>query len=404
MKFERLAAAIVAMVIASVCSFPATALEGQWDRKSAGALIEFAQTISRHGLDPAAYDVTPLAQSLEGEDALAVELSASELFSRLAHDLSAGVTPTDRRRRWRIEGSPLSAAAVSEAMAAALASGDVAAALDDLASRHPQYGSLMKALAKTPESDRQMRLLIARNMERWRWMPRDLGPAHILVNAPSYDAAYYRGGEEIARHRVIIGARKSPTPQFSATVTGVTINPTWYVPQSIVDESVGALLKNKPKEAARLGFYVGEDGGVRQRPGPNNALGEMKLAMANPFSVFIHDTPFRKNFDLEKRALSHGCIRVDDALGLAAEILGDDWDREMIDDLVRTGSTVMVDLPAPIPVYIAYFTAAANEAGDVTAFADIYDLDNTVLSEKRDEREPAADRTELQTCPADLAP
>jgi len=399
---------IMRLVAATLVLFmslsPAFANDVHWDRKSAEALIAFAQGASRHGLDPASYDTTPLALSIGREDALALELSASELFAHLAHDLSVGVTPINRRRRWRIEGSAESAAAVSEAMALALASGNVSAALDDLAPRHPQYRSLMKALANTPESDLQMRRLIARNMERWRWMPRDLGPAHILVNAPSYEATYYRDGSEIARHRVIVGARKSPTPQFSAAVTGVTINPTWYVPQSIVDESVGALLKNKPREAARLGYYVGDDGGVRQKPGPDNALGEMKLAMPNPYSVFIHDTPYRKNFDLEKRALSHGCIRIDNALDLAAEILGDDWSREMIDELVRTGSSVTIDLPAPIPVYVAYFTAAATEAGEVTAFADIYDLDKTVLSDTLKGQEQSADTAVTETCPADLAP
>lgn len=381
---RRAAIAFAFMVLTVAHLSPAIAGEAHWDGDNAAALVQYAGGVSRHGLDPSSYDAMSLVQSIDRGDALAVELSASALFERLALDLSGGATPEGRRRRWRIDRPIIADAVLSESMTAALASGGVAEALDGFAPDHFQYRALMSALARTPEGDRKAQRLIAKNMERWRWMPRDLGATYVLVNAPAYEAIFFRAGREVARRRVIVGARKSPTPQFSATVTGVTVNPTWYVPQSIVEESVGALLKNEPTEAARLGYYVGDDGGVRQRPGPGNALGQMKLAMPNPYSVFIHDTPSRKNFDLDKRALSHGCIRVDDALGLAAEILGEDWTRQMLDDLVATGSTVSIDLATPMPVYVVYFTAIANDAGEVTEYTDIYDLDKTVLSSAGD--------------------
>ncbi len=376
------------------------ATETRWDDDKASALIEFADQAARHGLDPSFYDTQSLAASMERGDRLAVELAASELFSRLARDLEFGVTPEGERRRWRIHGPVADDAVISAAMERALETGRIAESLDALAPQHSEYQALSAALSKAQDSD--LERLFARNMERWRWMPRDLGADYVLVNVPSYEAIVVRQGKEIARHRVIVGARKTPTQQFSASIAGVSFNPTWYVPQSIVAESVGALIENKPEEAERQGYYKADDGGVRQKPGPGNALGRMKLAMPNPYSVFIHDTPFRKNFELEKRALSHGCIRVDDALGFATVILGDGWNREIVDELAATGSTVAIDLATPIPVYIGYFTAMTNAAGDVVAYDDIYRLDTTILTGKAREAELAASDA-LGECRADAS-
>lgn len=399
MILRRIAIACLAAFPVLASPVEAFAGDAHWDGEAAAALILYAEEIDREGLDPSSYDTGSLAASIERGDAVAVELSASALFERLAHDLSAGVTPADQGR-WRVETSAPDSAEISAAMESALASGRVAAALDAFAPPQAEYRSLAAALAGAPEGDDGYRRKLRINMERWRWMPRDLGADYVLVNAPSYEAIIVREGKEVARHRVIVGKKKTPTPQFSASITGVTINPTWFVPSSIVAESVGALIEKKPKEAARQGYYVAEDGGVRQKPGPDNALGQMKLAMPNPYSVFIHDTPFLKNFDLDRRALSHGCIRIDDALGFAAEVLGEDWSEEKLEETAAIGSTATIDLPAPMPVYVAYFTAMTNAAGEVAVYPDIYNLDKKIFSEPKNAPKVIAAALDSETCPA----
>ena len=119
------------------------------------------------------------------------------------------------------------------------AQGGVAEALDALLPTHPQYVGLKAALAATPETDIARRELIRANMERWRWMPRDLGTRHVIVNVPAFTAAIVEDGRVLARHRAVVGARRTPTPQLSARVTAVTINPWWNVPQSIIREMGG---------------------------------------------------------------------------------------------------------------------------------------------------------------------
>src|SRR3546814_1081190 len=113
--------------------------------------------------------------------------------------------------------------------------------------------------------------------------------------------------------QVIVGKTKTPTPVFAAQVTGVTFNPWWEIPESIVAESVGKLVRTRPAEAARRGYVV-QDGRYRQRPGPQNALGRMKLMMPNPYSIYLHDTPAQSLFARDVRAFSHGCVREGGAL------------------------------------------------------------------------------------------
>ncbi len=378
-KYRRALMYVCLALAPSIAHAQPGAGEAHWNVRSASQLVEFVENAGRHGLDPSAYEVEGLAAAIERSDALAIEIASASVFSSIAHHLQSGVTQPEDRFRWRIDGPVADEPAITAAMQAAIETGRIGETLDAFAPQHAEYLALQTALAAAGR-DEDFRSLIARNMERWRWMPRNLDENYVLVNVPSYEAIVVRGGKEVARHRVVVGARKTPTPQFSAWITGVVLNPTWFVPKSIVAESVGALLEKRPEEAERQGYYVAEDGGVRQKPGPANALGQMKLAMPNAYSVFLHDTPQRRNFELDRRALSHGCIRVDDALGFAATVLGEGWTKELVDGLTAAGTTVAIDLVEPVPVYIVYFTAMTNAAGEVAAYPDIYKLDRTVLS------------------------
>lgn len=239
---------------------------------------------------------------------------------------------------------------------------------------HPFYLALRDAYRT--ERNPAHRATIAANLDRWRWMPRRLGRRYLLVNTAAYEATYWEDGAMKGRWRVVVGKTSSPTPSFAATVTGVILNPWWEIPPSIARESIAALLRNHPKEAARKG-YVQQGSRYRQRPGSANALGHMKLVMPNAYNVYLHDTPSRDLFTLDARAFSHGCVRVGDALGLVASLLGDvpDWTRERIDAAVASGETRSIDLSSPVRVYIAYFTAEPDEAAGIRYFDDVYRRD-----------------------------
>jgi murein L,D-transpeptidase YcbB/YkuD len=165
-------------------------------------------------------------------------------------------------------------------------------------------------------------------------------------------------------------------------VTGVIFNPPWNVPQSIVAESVGSLVRNSPATARARGYTWSYSGGalrVTQQPGPQNALGQMKLDMPNPYTVYLHDTPSKALFDQEQRALSHGCIRTDKPFDLAEQLLRDaGWNRAMIDDAVAKRRTQRVALAQPLPVYVIYMPAYVAADGSVSYFGDPYSLNGAV--------------------------
>ncbi|QHL90459.1 L,D-transpeptidase family protein [Sphingomonas changnyeongensis] len=226
-------------------------------------------------------------------------------------------------------------------------------------------------------------------MERWRWLPRDLGARHLLVNVPGFTLDLVEGGRVTARHRVIVGRTQTPTPQFGAEVTGVILNPWWDVPASIVAESVGALIRRNPDGARARGYVWQSDAAghlrVRQAPGPANSLGLMKLVMPNPFSIFVHDTPAKPLFARPVRALSHGCIRTENPLDLAAMLTG--LNRDEIDARIAPGETARLPAP-PLPIYIVYLTATAEDGTGIRLLPDIYRRDELVAAQLADRGAP----------------
>jgi murein L,D-transpeptidase YcbB/YkuD len=209
-------------------------------------------------------------------------------------------------------------------------------------------------------------------MERWRWLPRNLGPRHVIVNVPAFTAALIENGQVVARHRAVVGATSTPTPQLSATITAVTFNPWWTVPQSIIR---GMRSFNGYEVRNGNGYRI-----VRQAPGPRNALGRVKIEMPNEHAIYLHDTPSQSLFGNERRAYSHGCIRTHMIRDFAELLLAPtgQWDRAQIDSTINAGRTVQARLAQPIPVYIAYFTAAATNDGNVVSYTDVYGRDTRV--------------------------
>jgi murein L,D-transpeptidase YcbB/YkuD len=224
------------------------------------------------------------------------------------------------------------------------------------------------------------RLAVAASLERWQ----ALGPLPqgrwLLVNIPAYEIRLYEGPAEQARWRAIVGKPKTPTPTFKGTANGVILNPWWDVPASIVAESVGRLMARNPRRAAAQG-YVREGQRYRQAPGPDNQLGRMKLDFRNAHSVGIHDTPSRHLFQRERRALSHGCIRVDDALGFAATLLGPPVSRDSLKAVIDASrETRTLAFPQAIPVIVAYFTAEVAPDGTLVVHEDVYRKDSTAMA------------------------
>jgi murein L,D-transpeptidase YcbB/YkuD len=220
------------------------------------------------------------------------------------------------------------------------------------------------------------------NMERWRWLPADLGQRHIMVNVPEYRLKLMDAGEVAHETRVIVGNEKSQTPIFSESMKYLVVNPSWTIPPSIMKKEILPALANDPSYAARKGYKVIRRNGritVQQPPGERNALGYVKFMFPNDHAVYLHDTPNRNLFSASKRALSHGCVRVDKPFELADEIFRQDgkWDGKKLRGLVGKGERY-VHLSTPLPVHLAYFTVSADESGAIRTFEDIYGLDRKV--------------------------
>lgn len=345
-----------------------------WSPALARDLLSYVEAIGAEGLEPAHYDMAPVADALAAGDGAALDRAATALFFRLTTDLSGGYVRGADRVQWYVPGQEVNGHVQQDLLARAMREGQVRPALDSLLPTHPQYGGLKAALAATAPGDADRRDLIRANLERWRWMPRDLGARHVLVNVPAFTAAIVDDGVVTARHRTIVGKRSTPTPGLSVMATGVTFNPWWTLPQSIIRELNG---NYRGYEVTRT-----QSGGliVRQRPGPNNSLGRMKIEMPNAHAIFLHDTPARNLFARDVRAFSHGCVRTQDALGFAAILLeaSGEWDRAAIDRAVAAGRTVTASFDRPVPVHIAYFTAAAADNGNIVTYADIYGHDARV--------------------------
>ena len=172
---------------------------------------------------------------------------------------------------------------------------------------------------------------------------------------------------------------------IAMVATAVIVNPSWLLPQSIVRESVGGLIRRSPATARARGYrWTSGEGGLRvtQVPGNNNSLGTMKIDMPNAYAIFFHDTPAKQLFNRPERALSHGCMRTQGILGLALRLLENvpGWDAARIDATAATNETVRVPLPEQIPVHVAYFTVAPGPGGTLRNFADIYGRDAPVIA------------------------
>lgn len=348
-----------------------------WNAVDAQDLLYYIQQVGREGLNPADYDPEGLARAIAGNDIATISESANTRFGELARDLALGRVAKAARVDWHIIDKDLDKARANWLAHDALSRHDVAGALNGLLPTHPQYKALKSALEVTPAADKAKIDRIRINMDRWRWLPRDLGQRYIIVNVPSYHATLVEDGENRWKERAIAGSTKTPTPQLSATATGVILNPWWEVPKSI-----------EPEVRGKSGFVPlkGADGKIqrwRQPPGPTNALGQLKFVMPNSKAIYLHDTNARSRFNDKTRALSHGCIRTQHVVDLATLLLADDggqWDSARVKKTLDSKKTVQANFVKPLPVYIVYFSAAALTDGRIVEYRDVYRRDGSAIA------------------------
>ncbi|MEZ5781449.1 MAG: L,D-transpeptidase family protein [Rhizobiaceae bacterium] len=230
-------------------------------------------------------------------------------------------------------------------------------------------------------------------LEEIRWLPSELGATRVFINQPSFEASFFEDNQKKLTTRTVIGGPRNQTSFFMDEIEQVDFNPYWGVPQSIIVNEMLPRLQRDPGYLDRAGYEVTDAKGrrvssssvawgsygskvpynVRQTPSEANALGALKILFPNKHAIYMHDTPQKQYFERDNRALSHGCIRLQDPRGMAAAVLG--TSREYVDKKIAAGHS-SEKVTRKIPVYIAYFTAWPTPEGKVEYFNDVYDRDS----------------------------
>ncbi len=262
--------------------------------------------------------------------------------------------------------------------------------------------STVIALNSTIDKDIQE---VAMNLERWRWMPRELGDRHILVNVPAYNLTMINGGQKIADMPVVVGSTEHQTPTFSQGAQFVEVAPTWIVPASITNNELIPLELKNPGylDSEGMEYFQWVNGNLkkvarssvtrddyhkkpfpyvlRQRAGKDNALGQLKILMPNKHAVYMHDTQAKSLFAKTDRAYSHGCIRLSDPFRLGSLLLQlDGKSQDETDNLLAKTKTTRVKLNDKTPTHISYFTAWVDEKGKLNRRKDVYKHNKNLIA------------------------
>ncbi|WP_168201803.1 L,D-transpeptidase family protein [Phreatobacter aquaticus] len=358
------------------------------------------------GLDPAAFLVSLPEGARNAEAVAKLELALARAVATFAAQASGGRTdPRKLSSNYDVTPPRIEVAEALAEVAKAREPGAVFAALDGFNPPHEGFRKLRAKLIEMRGERREMsdtaagrrdvlreRNVIA-NLERWRWLPRELGEAHIWVNIPGFGVDVMQNGRSIHHTRAIAGRQDTQTPIFSHAMSHIIFNPYWHVPPSIVRNSFLGGARRDPGYLARRGIQVVRGGRVvdpatinwqgnvsgysfRQPPGVRNALGRMKFMFPNRHSVYLHDTPSRNLFGQNQRALSHGCVRVQHPEQLAEVLLnlglpGEGWTGGRIQAMSGANERT-VRFRQNLPIHLVYFTMAVDSTGSIVEYDDIY--------------------------------
>jgi murein L,D-transpeptidase YcbB/YkuD len=362
------------------------------DRQRAHTVLSHAAS---EGLDPERYRVDSSGISSASDTAI------TTVVLTYMRDLAVG--RPDLRAIDPDVGLPVRYLDLPALLDKALREDRLAKMLEGLAPQQEGYIALKAALSRGGDKS----VLIAANMERWRWLPPVLEPDRIVVNAPDAQLEMWLGGRRVLTSRVIVGRITSPTPILRAEGAGITVNPPWNVPRSIaVTEILPKLKRNHAwlanHDMVLLNGPVGDPHGlhvnwrairagtfpyqIRQYPGPRNPLGQIKLELPNRFDVYLHDTPDKGAFARSTRQLSHGCVRVEQILPLASYALtADTTAMQEITEMIGQGDTRYVPLRRKLPVYFLYWTAVAGLDGELQFHNDVYGRDKRLIAAMHDQ-------------------
>lgn len=240
-------------------------------------------------------------------------------------------------------------------------------------------GPKTRAALNMPVAGRINQIMV--NLERWRWLSRIIPPTRFEVNTAAAVGRLVVDHEPALIMRAIVGDSKHPTPMLMSRVIEVVLNPIWTVPPSIVRKEISLAIRRDPKYLIRNHMYW-TNGKLVQKPGEDNALGFIKFNFVNPFGVYMHDTPARGLFAMEERARSHGCVRLERPLDMAAYLLRADlnWPRENIEKAITGGKTVRIPSPDQLPVVFTYWTAFVTRDGTIQFRDDIYGRDARLMA------------------------
>jgi murein L,D-transpeptidase YcbB/YkuD len=347
----------------------------------ANALKAAVLRAREHGLDPEMFHAS-LLRRMDMFPPDRRELLLSHAVLSYAEALAFGAVPPSRRKASEaLSPEPVD---VTEVLDSALGGPDPVSAIEALAPATPTYKALRQARQRqlpsalvTKAQVNRLRLIEA-NLERQRWLPRELPPDRVWVNVPDQQLVLYRDNLPVFVTRVVVGEEtvRKQSPEFKTVIESALFNPPWVIPSDIVEADIRPMLKRDPEYLVRNKIVLLPNGEAEQAPGPQAGLGVIMFEMPNRFDVYLHDTPDKEAFGRDNRRISNGCIRVQNPLELAALLMEEPM--EVIQHKVATGGTVRRALPEPVPVFLLYHTAFAAAGRELEIRPDFYGRDEAL--------------------------
>ncbi|HEY1475566.1 MAG TPA: L,D-transpeptidase family protein [Pseudolabrys sp.] len=371
--------------------------DGQFDAR-AKSVIARLQDAAADGLDPADYPVPSFGAAAGAEELADADITLSYSALTYARHLATGRIAPSRAVAEVDYGDHMPAPA--DILSKIANTADSGAALESFNPPHHGFQALKAKLAElrgksargrrfsavgTGKPSQEVNRVLA-NMERWRWLPRDLGRTYVMVNVPDFTLRVMHDDQEQWRTKIVAGKPQTPTPLLTAPMDTILVNPSWHVPQSIIKHELMPRYGRDPNIFARMGLSVkrSPDGtlSVTQPPGAGNALGRIKFNFTNKFSVYLHDTPQKHLFASETRAFSHGCMRVENPTMFGEVMLhlamnGPTPNAQQLSALFGREEHAFKLTDRPM-VHLTYQTAFLDDFGKLQLREDIYGLDDRI--------------------------
>lgn len=379
-------------------------VDGKGATVKAAQAIDLMKQAGDWGLTPEDYAVSTTFESLpqgspERVKALAqfeVALS-SKMLMFLQDNFRGRIDPNQLSHYYDFKRKPVD---LKTTMSQLSVLPDLMPVFDRLMPGNPKFGQLaaelhyLRTSGQGPDTAADINKVIVA-MEEIRWLPQQFPQRYVFINQPAYMAYYNENDQTTLSMKAVIGQQGHQTNFFNASIKTVEFNPDWGVPQSIIHNEMLPHLKRDPAYLDKEGYIVSVKGkqmpsakvdwsqpleniSVVQPPGPDNALGQLKILFPNAHDIYMHDTPARGKFASQDRMFSHGCVRLENPRGMAAAVLNQTVD--FVSQQIAGGEKKDMLLPEQVPVYVAYFTAWPTTDGTVEYYDDIYGRDAETLN------------------------